>query len=178
MANEMREITRLLKAWNSGDQKALDQLMPLVVNELKKIARKYLSKAKRENLLQPTALVNEALIRLIPEDISYENRRHFYWFVAKRMRQVLVDYARKQPKAEHVNLEDEEVPGSIAKDVVLLDEALTKFAKLYKRKAAVVECSFFIGLTHAQIAEQLDISTKTVERDWEFARAWLAREMS
>ena len=178
MANETHEITELLKAWSKGDQKALDQLMPRVDRELKKIARKYMSKEKQGNILQPTALVNEALIKLIQENISYENRKHFYALVAKRMRQVLVDYARKQSSAEHVNIDDEEKVDQKSKDIILLDEALTKFARLFKRKAAVVECSFFIGLTHAEIAELLGIAPRTVERDWEFARAWLSREMS
>ena len=178
MANETHEITDLLKAWSEGDQKALDKLMPRVDRELKKIARKYMSKEKRGNILQPTALVNEALIKLIQENISYENRRHFYALVARRMRQVLVDYARKQPKAEHVNVDEMDIADKKSKDIILLDEALTRFAKLFKRKAAVVECSFFIGLTHAEIADLLGIAPSTVGRDWDFARAWLSREMS
>lgn len=179
ITNERHEITKLLKAWSEGDQKALDDLLPLVDRELKKIARKYMRKKRAGDILQPTALVNEALIKLIPENISYENRKHFYWFVAKRMRQVLYDYARGQSSAEHVNAEEEDLEDKRkSKEVVLLHEALTKLAKKYRRKAAVVDCRFYMGLTQAETAELLGIAPKTVERDWEFARAWLSREMS
>jgi RNA polymerase sigma factor (TIGR02999 family) len=174
----MPEITEQLKAWNSGDKEALDRLLPLVDKELKSIARAYMQNERPGNILQTTALVNEALIRLIRENISYENRRHFYALVARRMRQVLVDYARK---ARNKYVEIDEAALSVdprPKEILLLDEALTELAKKYERAASVVECRHFIGLTIKEVAEVLDIAEKTVERDWDFALAWLNKYMS
>jgi RNA polymerase sigma-70 factor (ECF subfamily) len=174
----MHEITDLLKALSKGDKQALDKLLPLVDEELKKIARPYMRNERPGNLLQTTALVNEALIKLIREDISYENRKHFYALVAKRMRQVLVDYARKAPRAEFIDVDEAVIPDTRrSKEVLELDQALTEFAKKYERAAMVVECRYFIGLTLKEVAEVLDISQKTVERDWEFALAWLKKYM-
>lgn len=175
----MHEITDLLKAWNQGDKQALDKLIPLVDKELKKIAHAYMRNERPENILQTTALVNEALIKLIRDNVSYENRKHFYALVARRMRQVLVDYARKAPPAKFIDVEDAVIPDKRRpKEILMLDEALTKFAKDHERAAAVVECRYFIGLTLKEVAEVLDISQSTVERDWEFALAWLKREMT
>jgi len=174
----MHEITELLRAWSSGDKKALDELMPLVDQELKKIAHAYMRNERQGNILQTTALVNEAVIKLIRENISYQNRKHFYALVAKRMRQVLVDYARKEPK-EYVDIDNTVLSiDQRPKEILLLDEALTEFAKEYKRAATVVECRHFIGLTTKEAADVLDISQSTVERDWEFALAWLNKYMS
>lgn len=175
----MHEITDLLKAWSNGDKKALDRLMPLVDQELKKIAHAYMRKERPGNILQTTALVNEALIKMIRENISYQNRKHFYALVAKRMRQVLVDYARKARRAEYTDIETvalrvEQRP----EEIINLDEALTAFAKEYERAATVVECRHFIGLTIREVAEVLDIGEKTVERDWQFALAWLNKYLS
>jgi RNA polymerase sigma factor (TIGR02999 family) len=176
--NPMHEITELLRAWNAGDKQALDRLMPMVDKELKTIARAYMRNERPENILQTTALVNEALIKLIRENISYENRRHFYALVAKRMRQVLVDYARKAPRAEYVNVEEAVIPDERRpKEILELDEALTELAKKYERAATVVECRYFIGLKLREVAEVLDISQSTVERDWDFALAWLKQYM-
>lgn len=174
----VHEITELLKAWNNGDTQALDRLIPLVDNELKKIAHAYLRNEKREDILQTTALVHEALIKLIREHISWDNRRQFYSLVAKRMRQVLCDYARKRPKGEHINVDDIDIPQERSKEIVMLGEALTKLTSIDERKAKIVECRFFVGLTLEEIAELLGIGKSTVERDWDFARAWLKREMT
>lgn len=174
----MPEITELLQAWGKGDEAALETLIPLVDQELKKIAHKYLLNERTEHILQTTALVNEALIKLIPENISWANRKHFYSLVAKRMRQVLIDYARKARRAEYVDIDVALIPVEKPKNILLLDEALTKFAEIYPRAAAVVECRHFIGLTIQQVAELLGIGESTVERDWDFAQAWLQREMS
>src|SRR5215470_13753553 len=106
----MPEITELLRAWNAGDKQALDRLIPLVDKELKKIAHGYMRNERPGNILQTTALVNEALIKLIRENISYENRKHFYALVARRMRQVLVDYARKAPRAEYIDIDKAVIP--------------------------------------------------------------------
>jgi RNA polymerase sigma-70 factor, ECF subfamily len=174
----MPEITELLQAWSGGDEAALETLIPLVDQELRKIAHKYMLDERPEHMLQTTALVNEALIRLIPENISWANRKHFYFFVARRMRQVLVDYARKARRAEYVDVDVALIPVEKPQEILLLDQALTKLAEIYSRAAAVVECRHFIGLTIRQVAELLGIGESTVERDWEFAQTWLKREMS
>ena len=174
----MHEITELLQAWNKGDQQALDKLMPLVEEELKKIARNYMRKERPGHILQTTALVNEALIRLIRENVSWENRKQFYGFMAKRMRQVLIDYARRRPVAEYVDVDDVAVPDEKSKELIMLDEALTKLAKIDERKVIIIECWFFIGLTLGEIAELLGIAQSTVERDLRFAKSWLKREMT
>jgi RNA polymerase sigma-70 factor (ECF subfamily) len=182
----MNEITELLKAWKSGDEQALDRLMPLVVQELKKIAHKYMGAERPGNILQTTALVNEALIKLIPEKIAFEDRKQFYGLVAKRMRQVLIDDAKKQSAAKRGNRAVEQLDDCKAKDLssersqelLMLDAALTKLAQTDKLKATIVECHFFIGLTIAEVAELLGMSKTTVERDWNFTRAWLKREMT
>ena len=182
----MNEITELLKAWNKGDKEALDRLMPLVVQELKKIAHKYMGGERPGNILQTTALVNEALMRLIPENLSFENRKHFYALTARRMRQVLVDYANKQSAARRGSWAVEQLDDRKAKDLwserskelLMLDAALTKLAQTDELKATIVECHFFIGLTIAEVAELLGLSKTKVERDWSFTRAWLKREMT
>ena len=174
----MNEITDLLKAWSNGDQQALSQLMPLVDPELKKIAHKYMRNESRGHILQTTALVHEALMKLLREDIDWESRKHFYAFVAKRMRQVLVDYARKGIKAEHIHFADADLSFERSKEVVLLNRALTKFSTIYQRPAKIVEYRYFIGMTIPEVAKVLGIASKTVERDWDLARVWLKREMS
>ena len=182
----MNEITELLKAWNSGDEEAFDKLMPLILQELKKIAHKYMRGERPGNILQTTALINEALIRLIPEKISFEDRKQFYGLVAKRMRQVLVDYARKQSAAKRgkwavEQLDDRKVKdlsSERSKEVLMLDAALTKLTRKEELKATIVECHFFIGLTIAEVAELLGLPKTTVEREWNFTRAWLKREMT
>jgi RNA polymerase sigma-70 factor, ECF subfamily len=173
------KITKLLKAWGEGDKKALDNLIPLVDKELRKIAHQYMRKESREHILQTTALVNEAIIKLIRDNISYENRKHFYVLVAKRMRQVLIDYARQRTEVEHVEFDEQAMAArERSKELILLDEALKKFEKSYKRQAEVVECRYFIGLTIKETAKVLEIGESTVERDWDFARTWLKREMT
>ncbi len=174
----MHEITELLKAWSNGDKAALDQLVPLVDGELRKIAHAYMRKERREHILQTTALVHEALIKLIKENVTWENRRQFYAFVAKRMRQVLADYARRRPEIEPIDVEETVIPDEKSKELRLLHEALTKLATIDERKVTIVECHFFIGLTMAEVAELLGLSKTKVERDWKFTRTWLKREMS
>jgi len=178
-ADAMHEITELLKAWGKGDKAALDTLVPLVDEELRKIAHKYMRNERAGHILQTTALVHEALIKLIRENVSWENRKQFYALVAKRMRQVLVDYARRGTKAEHIDVTDATLPDETkSEELILLDEALTKLVKIDERKATIVEYRYFIGLTTSEIAKLLDVSTKTVERDWDFARSWLKREIT
>jgi len=174
----MHEITELLKAWSSGDTQALEKLVPLVDDELRKIAHNYMRNERSGHILQTTALVNEALIKLIRENISWENRKQFYALVAKRMRQVLVDYARRTERAGYVDLDDAVIPDETPKEVLMLDQALTKLASIDQRKETIVECRYFIGLKLEEIAELLGIGQSTVERDWRFARSWLKREMT
>lgn len=174
----MHEITKNLNAWSKGDSQALDKLIPLVDKELRKIAKGYLRYERPGNLLQTTALVHEALIKLIRENISYENRRQFYVLVANRMRQVLIDYARKAKRAEYADVDVEALPARRSKELIKLDAALEALAKNHPRKVMIVECRFFIGLTLKETAELLEISEATVQRDWRFARAWLKRAMT
>ena len=174
----MDEITEQLKAWNNGDPQALDRLLPLVDRELKKIAHNYMRNERPGNILQTTALVNEALIKLIRDNISWENRKQFYVLVRKRMIQVLIDYARKRPKAEYVDVDEAVIPDEKSAEIIMLGEALAKLATIDERKATIVECRFFIGLTVPEIAELLGVAQSTVERDWRFARSWLKREMT
>ena len=173
----MQEITKQLNAWKDGDPQALENVIPLVDKELKKTAKRYLRYEGPGHLLQTTALVHEALLRLIRENFSYKNRKHFYVLVAKRMRQVLIDYTREAKKAEYADVDVEGLPSMRSKELIQLDAALEEFAKAHPRKVKVVECRFFVGLTLEETADQLNLSQTTVERDWRFARAWLKRTM-
>lgn len=175
----MSDITDLLKAWNKGDRESLNRVIPLVDRELRRIAHGYMCNEKPEHILQTTALVHEALIRLLKENVRWENRRQFYAIVARRMRQVLIRYAEGEPQIDHVNIEDAIiVDEKKSKELLLLHAALRKFETKYQRPALVVECRYFIGMTVKEIAALLHVSRVTVERDWESARAWLKREMT
>lgn len=182
--SQTHHITELLQAWSEGDSQALAKLIPLVDHELKKIAHAYMLEERPGHTLQTTALVNEALIRLIEgETISWENRRHFYALVARRMRQVLVDHARAQLAAkrggrpDHVPIEDAfALSVEMSEEIIILDEALIKLAKIDQRKEEVVELKYFGGFTIQEVAEVLDIAPSTVEREWRLARSWLKRE--
>jgi RNA polymerase sigma factor (TIGR02999 family) len=180
------EITDLLQAWAKGDSQALAKLIPLVDQELRKIARAYMLNERAGHTLQTTALVHEALIRLLEgEKIDWQSRRHFYALVAKRMRQVLIEHARAQlalkrgQRAEHIELDDAILlTTEQSQELVLLDEALEKLAAIDERKAAVVEYRYFGGFTVEEVADILDIAPSTVEREWRLARSWLKREMT
>lgn len=182
----MNEITKLLKAWKSGDKEALDKLMDLIVPELKKIAHKYMSAEKPGNILQTTALVNEALIKLISEKISFEDRKQFYRVVARRMRQVLIDEARRQStekrgRAAVQQLDDrmvKKISSARSRELLRLDAALEQLANEDKQRAAIVECHFFTGLSFAEVAEVLGLSKTKVEREWNRTRLQLKREMT
>ena len=179
----MREITKLLRAWGDGDAEALNRLWPLVDPELKKIAHNYMRKERPGNILQTTALVHEALIRLIQENIKFEDRGQFYGFIAKRMRQVLVDYVRKESaskrgrRPELVDFDEaKDEVSEKSKELLMLDAALIKLALIDQRKVKIIEYSFFIGLNNEQIAEALGISASTVQRELRFTRDWLKSE--
>ena len=175
------EVTRLLKAWGSGNTAALDQLMPIVYNELRAVAAHYLRRERPDHTLQPTALVNEAYLRLIDQkQVEWQNRAHFVGVAAQMMRRILVDHAKGTHRAKRgggarkVAL-DEAMAFSAerAEDLVELDAALTALAAFDERKSRVVELRYFGGLSVEETAEVLKISEVTVARDWKLAKAWL-----
>lgn len=180
------EVTSLLAAWGKGDQNALNELMPLVYNELHRIARRAWSRQEQGNTLQPTALINEAFLKLAgAENASFQNRSHFLAVACTAMRQILVNHA----KSRHTGKRGSgEIPISIddvrlavnqeAAEVVALHEALTRLQELDPRKSQVVEMRYFGGLSIEETAEALGISVITVNRDWRLARTWLIREMN
>lgn len=180
------EITQLLLAWNDGDQTALDKLVPLVYGELRRLARRYMNRESPGHLLQTTALVNEAYMRLIDADqVKWQNRAHFFAISARVMRRILVDFARRSNKlkrggnAIEVSLDEAlVVSANRGADLVAIDDALTALAELDPRQSQVVELRFFGGLKDNEIAEVLKVSHGTVRRDWRLARAWLHRELS
>lgn len=183
---QTHEITDLLQAWSKGDAEALARLVPLVDRELKKIAHAHMHNERPGHVLQTTALMNEALIKLMEtKEISWNDRKHFYSLIARRMHHVLVDYARKEGAARRgnrpnlVELEEaSELPVELSKELPILHEALTKLAVLDTRKANVVELRYFGGFTFDEIAKILEVAKSTVERDWKFARNWLWNEIS
>lgn len=180
------EITDLLQAWSKGDSEALAKLVPLVDRELKKIAHAQMRNERPGHILQTTALMDEALIKLIEtKEISWQDRKHFYSLIARRMHYVLVDYARKEGAARRgnrpilVDLEEAfKLPEELSKDLPLLHEALIKLAATDSRKANVVELHYFGGFTFEETAKILEVAKTTVERDWKFARSWLKNEIS
>jgi RNA polymerase sigma factor (TIGR02999 family) len=180
------EITRLLRAWGGGDRAAMEELAPLVYGELRRMAHRYLRRENPGNTLQPTALVNEAYLRLVDvHSVRWEDRAHFFAVSAQMMRRILVDAARARTTgkrgggAVHLNLNEsiDAIPDR-GRELVALDEALDALAQLDRRKARVVEMRFFGGLTVEETAEVLKISAPSVLRDWKLARAWLMRELS
>lgn len=181
-----QEVTQLLIAWGNGDESALDQLMPLVYEELHRLAHRHISKERPGHTLQTSALINEAFIRLVDQkEVRWQNRAHFFGIAAQMMRRILVDYARSRGYAKRggracrVSLTE----GLIASakrsaNVIDLDEALQNLATLDPRKSQVVELRFFGGLSIEETAEVLAVSQGTVMRDWTLAKAWLRREMT
>ena len=180
-----QQVTELLLAWSNGDQGALDQLMPLVDEELHRLAHHYMSRERSDHTLQTSALVNEAYLRLVDQsDLHWQNRAQFFGLAAQLMRHILIDHARTHTRAKRaggrkVALEDFAVfnPERGA-ELVALDEALKKLAAVHPRKGQIVELKFFGGLTVEEIAEMLKVSPVTVMRDWSFAKSWLHREIS
>lgn len=179
-------VTRLLLAWSGGDDSASDQLMALVYDELRHLARSYLRRERGDHTLQPTALVHEAYLRLVDTtQVSWQSRVHFYGIAARLMRRVLVDHARARAsdkrggQVEKISLDE---AGDLLRDegvgLVALDGALEGLAQLYPRQSRVVELRFFGGLNTREIGEGLQVSESTVERDWQFALLWLKREMT
>ena len=180
------EVTNLLAAWGKGDQNALNELMPLVYNELHRMARRAWTRQQQGNTLQPTELINEAFLRLAgAENASFQNRCHFLAVACTAMRQILVNHAKSRHTGKRGSgagaLSIDEVQLAVhqeAAEVVALHEALTRLHDLDPRKSQVVEMRYFGGLSIEETAEALGISVITVNRDWRLARTWLIREMN
>lgn len=176
------QVTRLLVAWRGGDRSALDQLVPLVEAELRQLARRYLRRERPGHVLQTTALVNEAFIRLINwRDVSWQNRAHFVAMAARLMRHILVDMSRRA-RGRSVRIveiaEAEDVSQDRSRDLIAIDDALRDLAERDPRKAQIVELRFFGGLNLQEIAEVIGVAPITVSREWAKARAWLHREVA
>jgi RNA polymerase sigma factor (TIGR02999 family) len=180
------EVTRILHDWSGGDGDAPERLMPFVYDELWRLAQAFLARERGGHTLQPTALVNEAYLRLVDQhSVEWQNRAHFYGIASTMMRRVLIDHARAHAtgkrggSAVHLSLDDVQLPlAQRASDFIALDEALEKLAQFDERKCRVVEMRFFGGLSDEEIAEVLGVATRTVLRDWKKARLWLYRELS
>ncbi|HMV47219.1 MAG TPA: sigma-70 family RNA polymerase sigma factor [Blastocatellia bacterium] len=180
------EVTQLLLAWGNGNEGALAELAPLVEAELHRLARLYLSRERPGHTLQPTALVNEAYLRLIDwKNVEWKNRAHFIGVAAQMMRNVLINHAlrRRQQKrggdALRVSLvEAENQAEDRGADLIALDDAMKALARFDARKSRIVELKFFGGLNEEEIAEVMKLSLRTVQRDWNLARAWLYNELS
>jgi len=179
-------VTQLLVAWRGGDQRAMENLAPILQHELHRIASHYMMRERQGHILQSTALVNEVYLRLIDwKNVEWQSRAQFFAIASQIMRRILVDYARTQHrkkrggKALQVSLsEAAEVPFKDASDVIELDEAMQALEKLSPRQNRVVELRFFGGLSLEEAAEVLQVSVGTVRRDWTLARAWLYRELA
>ena len=186
MAPSPQQVTQLLVAWGDGDQAALDELMPLVYEELRRLARRYMSKERPGHTLQTSALVHEACLRLVDQkNIHWQDRAHFFGIAARLMRQVLVDYARKRRYAKRggdarrVPLDEAMIVSEErAADVVALDDALKSLAEIDPRQSEIVELRFFGGLSIEETAEVLNVSPGTIMRDWTLAKAWLRRAIT
>ncbi len=178
-------VTELLLAWSNGDRAALDELIPLVHGELLRLARRYMARENVGHSLQPTALVNEAYLRMVDmRRVEWQNRAHFFAIAARLMRHILVDFARSKKFQKHgggmVRTSLDEALGLAAApayDVLGLDRALDALAAIDPRRGKVVELRIFGGLTIGEAAAALNVSTDTVTRDWRLAKAWLAREL-
>lgn len=180
-----KEVTQLLLDWSHGDQSALDQLMPLVYDELRRLAHRHMARERADHTIQTTALVNEAYLRLVEQkNVHWQNRAHFFAIAAQMMRRILIDYARRRGYAKrgggagHVSLEEAAVlTEERAANLIALDDALNRLAKLDPQQCRVVELKFFGGLNTVETAEVLGLSVDKVKREWSTAKAWLAKEM-
>jgi RNA polymerase sigma factor (TIGR02999 family) len=186
METPPNEITHLLRRWSQGDRAALDQLMPSVYQELRKVADGYLRQERPNHTLQPTALINEAYLRLVKQDFpEWQSRRHFYGVAAQLMRQILVEHARaraadKRGGGARTYSLDEALSFSAEKaaELVALDDALVALARFDERKVRIIELRYFGGLSLEETAEALGVSVATVGNEMRVARAWLRREMN
>lgn len=178
------EVTILLQAMKEGDASAAEKLMPLVYKELHRLARSYMSRERSDHTLQPTALVNEAYLRLVHDDIDWQNRQHFVAIIANAMRRILVDHARvRHAEMRGGNLRRVDLNGEVAtsqqdsSEMLALHEALDRLEKTNSRQAKVVEMRYFAGLSVEEIGCILSMSPRSVKRDWALARLWLFKEL-
>ena len=185
MTPSPNQITQLLKGWGHGDQAERNQLIPLVYEELRRMAHQHMRKERPGHTLQTSALVHEAFVRLVDQtDVQWQNRAHFFGIAAQMMRRILVDHARSRQYAKRggdvcrVSLDEVAIVSEErAADVVALDDALNSLAAVDQRKSQIVELRFFGGLSIDETATVLAVSPGTVMRDWTLAKAWLRREM-
>jgi RNA polymerase sigma factor (TIGR02999 family) len=185
MVRDTSAITELLVEWSKGDQVALDQLMPLVYDELRRLARAYLRRERPDHTLQATALVHEAYLRLIDQQsVTWQNRAHFFGIASQMMRRILVNHAvaraaQKRRPAQKVSLDE---AGSFSRerelDLIALDEALNELETLDPRQSRIVELRYFGGLSIEETAEVLNLSPATVKREWSTAKLWLRRRIA
>jgi len=180
-----QDVTRLLVEWSNGDQAALEELMPLVYEELRRLAGRYMRRENQGHTLQTSALVNEAYLRLIDQKkVHWQNRAHFFGVAAQLMRRILVDHARSRARAKRgggaqmVSLAEQAATPKEIADVIALDNALKDLAKIDPRKSQIVEMKFFGGLTNEEVAEVLKVTSRTVEREWRKAKAWLYKAVT
>lgn len=187
MSGELQhEVTQILHEWSGGDRDAPERLMPFVYDELRRLARSFLARERAGHTLQPTALVNEAYLRLVDQTrVNWQSRAHFYGVAASMMRRVLIDHARSHAAGKRggtairLSLDDLQIPlEERAAGLLALDEALVRLAEVDERKSRVVELRFFAGIGEEEIADLLGVSVRTVLRDWKTARLWLYRELS
>jgi RNA polymerase sigma factor (TIGR02999 family) len=181
------KVSEMLKAWSAGDREIAEEFMPLVYDELRRQARRFLRRERQNHTLATTALVHEAYIRLVDQhDVTWQNRAHFFGIASEMMRRILVNYAvqaKRQKRwgdAQRVTLDGNIPAGDAAQnvDVICLDEALTRLKALDERQARIVELRYFGGLSIEETAEVMCISPATVKREWNMARAWLKAELS
>jgi len=185
MSPDRQDVTMLLQQWRGGSHEALDQLMPIVYDELRRLSARCLQSERPGHTLRATALVHEAYLRLMDADIGWQDRAHFYAVAARIVRRILVEYARTRSRQkrgsgqEAIPLDEALVVGPEAASIVLdLDEALQRLAVLDSRKSEIIQLLFFGGLTYDETAAALDISSATVHRELKLAKAWLHRELA
>ncbi len=184
MAVEEHDVTGMLREWSEGNQHALSELLPIIYDELRRVAHQYLQRERHEQTLQTTALVNEAYLKLIDQrSVNWQNRAHFFAIAAQAMRRILIDNARKRSAAkregEKVSLDDVAI---VSKDranhLLVLDEALRKLEEIDPQQSKIVELRYFGGLTIEETAEAMSLSPATVKREWAMARAWLYQALT
>jgi len=179
-----QSVTQMLQAWGAGDDAARDALIPVVYEQLHRIARQHLRRERAEHTLQTTALINEAFLKLVEQSVPWESRNHFFGIAARLMRQVLVDHARSRQRLKRggnqhqISLTAAEDVQEQSTDLLALNEALTMLSEVDPQRSQIVELRFFGGLTIEETAAVMQISTPTVERGWRAARAWLQTELA
>jgi RNA polymerase sigma factor (TIGR02999 family) len=180
----LNDVTGLLAQWRSGDSDALNKLMPLVYDELRKLAKRYMRSEREGHTLQHTALVHEAYLQLVQMDISWNDRAHFFAIAARAMRRILVDHARARNRGkrggeiEKISLDEiADVSSGSSVDILDLDRALDRLSEFDSRKSEIIELHYFGGLTHEEMGEVIGVSSTTIDRELRLAKAWITREL-